>query len=123
MALALSSIAPLPVRGLPVDQFAREAARPRSVIVDLRDRADVLASGFIPGAINIPLGVLQVRANWRSPASVPALGPSVPVLLYGAGPATSSHAARILRDLGFTDVAYLEASFTTWQESARPTVV
>ena len=65
-------------------------------IIDVRSPAEFM-DGAYPGAVNIPLNLIPVK--------MPELGPKdAPIILYCASGARSGHAARILRQAGFTDV-------------------
>ena len=74
----------------------REKIRAGAKVVDVRTPAEY-ADGFYPGAINIPLAVL--------PARMVELGPKdTPIVLYCASGSRSGHAARLLKQAGYTDV-------------------
>lgn len=67
-------------------------------IVDVRETVEV-ASGTLPGAVNIPLGELPQRAG--------ELDPARRVLLLCRSGNRSGHAARWLAAQGFSDVVNL----------------
>jgi rhodanese-related sulfurtransferase len=84
-----------------------------AVIVDVRDGTEVAASGKAKGAVAIPRGSLESRADPDSPNHNPALRKDHPVILYCAGGGRAALAGKTLKDLGFTDVRNL-GGFKDW---------
>lgn len=64
--------------------------------VDVRSEQE-FKSGHYPGAINIPLQEIQVKANELKQLNVP-------IVLYCRSGARSYNALQILKQLGFSDV-------------------
>ncbi len=65
-------------------------------VVDVRTE-DEFADGAYPGAINIPVGVLQSRMASLEPKNLP-------VIVYCESGARSAMAARLLKAAGWADV-------------------
>ncbi len=107
------------IENLDVEQFAVEIESGGAVLVDLREAAELAETGHIPGAIHIPRGMLEFRADPTSPYHDERLDPSARTLLYCASGGRSALAGAVLRDLGYTDVAHLASGFKGWSESAR----
>ena len=84
-----------------------------AVIVDVRDGTEVQASGKAKGAVAVPRGSLESRADPDSPNHNPAFRKDHPVILYCAGGGRAALAGKTLRDLGFTDVRNL-GGFKDW---------
>lgn len=81
------------------------------ILVDVREVAEVKASGKAKGAINIPLSVLGLKAN-------PAMGdcqlnPHKGVAVYCASGGRSAMAAQSLAQLGYAEVHNL-GGFGDW---------
>ncbi|NSZ09693.1 rhodanese-like domain-containing protein [Agrobacterium tumefaciens] len=75
-----------------------------TLVVDVREKDEVRASGKIRGAINIPRGMLEFYADPTTRFFDPSLQPNRPVLLYcGQGP-RAALAGKTLVDLGFLHV-------------------
>jgi rhodanese-related sulfurtransferase len=100
-------------------RFAEEAERDEAVVVDLRD-ADELAAGVIPGAVHVPRGMLEFRADPASSYHDDRLRPDARVLLHCASGGRSALAAQTLRSLGYQDVAHLEGGFNAWRDAGMP---
>jgi rhodanese-related sulfurtransferase len=109
------------VRNLDVEQFARDAGDDRTVVVDLRE-ADERVSGTIPGAIHVPRGMLEFRADPSSPYHDERIAKDRRILLHCASGGRSALAARALLDMGYSDVAHLDGGMEAWRSAGRPVV-
>ncbi len=107
------------VENLDPAAFASEAERDGSVVVDLRE-ADERVGGTIPGAIHVPRGMLEFRADPTSPYHDERLAPDRRILLHCASGGRSALAAETLRDFGYTDVAHLDGGMNAWRADGRP---
>ena len=93
------------------------------VIVDVREPKEY-QDGHLPRAINIPRGLLEIRADPASPAPDAALSAdrSARILVHctkGPG-ARSLFAARTLEAMGYEDVEVLSGGLNAWSESGLP---
>jgi rhodanese-related sulfurtransferase len=86
------------------------------LIVDVRDSAEVQASGKIAGATNVARGMLEFRADPESPYHDPAFRKDKTLIVYCASGGRSALAGKTLLDLGFTKVRNLGA-FKDWLDS------
>jgi len=78
-----------------------------ALILDVRDGAEVAASGKIKGAVAVSRGMLEFRADPGVPTHDPALRQDRPVLLYCASGGRAALAGTTLIDMGFKDVRNL----------------
>jgi rhodanese-related sulfurtransferase len=85
------------------------------LVVDVRDAPELLASGKVPGAVNVSRGMLEFRADPESPYHDPAFDRDRTVILYCASGGRSALAGKALQDLGYRDVRNLGA-FKDWAE-------
>lgn len=108
------------VENLTVEQVAGELDSGEAVLVDLRDSEELAASGRIPGAVHIPRGMIEFRADPSSPYHNEALDPSKRTVLYCASGGRSALAAAALQELGYTNVAHLDGGFKKWAEAGQP---
>jgi rhodanese-related sulfurtransferase len=86
------------------------------LVVDVREGTEVQASGKVPGAVNVPRGMLEFRADPDSPYHDPNFDRGKTVLLYCASGGRSALGARTLQELGYTDVRNM-GGFKDWAES------
>lgn len=88
----------------------------QALVLDVREPQE-FAGGKLPGAINIPRGVLEFQIG-----SHPQLGgaQNQPILVYCLSGGRSALAAETLKKLGFNDVVSLAGGFKAWSESNFP---
>ncbi len=76
--------------------IVREKIKAGARIIDVRTPGEY-RDGAYPGAVNIPLPLLPLRLGELEPKDKP-------VVLYCESGARSGHAARLLKQAGFSDV-------------------
>jgi len=94
-------------------EAARLVATAGAVLVDVRDGTELKASGKAQGALAIPRGSLESRADPESANYNQALKKDKPVILYCAGGGRAALAGKTLREMGYTDVRNL-GGFKDW---------
>jgi rhodanese-related sulfurtransferase len=87
-----------------------------AVMLDVRDAMEVAQSGKAAGAVHIPRGLLEFKADPESAAYDKSLDRSKPVILYCASGGRSALAGKTLKDLGYEKVSTL-GGFKDWAES------
>jgi rhodanese-related sulfurtransferase len=95
-------------------------------IVDVREPEE-FADGHIPGAVNIPLGRLEIEVH-SLPAVVEREGDTRslrerPVVLYCLSGGRSARAAAALRRLGFSNPVSLAGGILAWTGDGHPVAV
>src|SRR5262245_21072517 len=81
----------------PDEVKARLAAGKKPIVLDVREREE-FRQGYVPGAVSIPRGFLEMRVEEAVPDK------DAPIVAYCAGGTRSLLAGRILRELGYGDV-------------------
>ena len=104
------------------DEFAAAADDRRTVVVDLREADERVASGSIARAVHVPRGLLEFRADPTNAAHDPRLRPDARLLLYCSDGARSTLAGMSLRTLGYTNVAQLHGGLAAWDVARLPVV-
>jgi rhodanese-related sulfurtransferase len=84
--------------------------------VDVRDATEVHTTGKVAGAVHVPRGMLEFRADPESPYHDKSFDRSKTVLVYCASGGRSALSGKTLRDLGYNDVRNL-GGFKDWTES------
>ena len=88
----------------------------RVLIVDVREPEEY-AAGHIPGAVNIPRGVLEFRIDQH-----PALyDREREIVLQCQGGGRSALATVVLQELGYKNVSNLAGGFGAWSAAGLPT--
>lgn len=88
------------------------AASGKITLLDVRELAEVQASGLAKGAVHIPLAMVPLRADRQAPDHDPRLDPAKPVAVYCAAGGRAGRAAGLLASLGYT--AHNIGGFADW---------
>lgn len=78
--------------------------------------ADEYNAGHLPGAVNIPRGVLEFRIG-ADPALVPR---DLDILLYCKTSGRTALAARSLQAMGYLRIRSIAGGFDAWQAGGKP---
>lgn len=87
-----------------------------AVIVDVRDSAELAQTGKAMGALHIPRGSLEFRADATTSYHDPRLDPNKTVILYCAAGSRAALAGKVLQDMGYSDVRNL-GGFKDWTDA------
>ena len=98
------------------DEARRLIADENALVVDVRDAAEVQASGKVKGALNISRGMLEFRADASTPSHNTELRTDRPVILYCASGGRSALSGKVLKDMGYEKV-YNLGGFKDWAEA------
>lgn len=90
-----------------------------AVVIDVREPAELLATGKVPGSINIPLAEFLERADPGSPDHEPALQADKAIILYCASGKRSEFAGNQLVELGYREVFNL-GGLKDWELAGLP---
>ena len=108
----------------PQDAHRQMKEDSNALVVDVRDAGDTGETGIIPGALNISLGMLPVRADlelpeaWRHPSLQDRSRPVIAVCALGPN---GARGARDLKEMGFSNVSFLEGGMQAWVAAGLPT--
>jgi sulfur-carrier protein adenylyltransferase/sulfurtransferase len=95
------------------DVKARLAAGTKPVVLDVREKEE-FRQGYLPGAVSIPRGFLEIRVEEAVPDK------STPVVAYCASGTRSLLAGRILKELGYENVTSMRGGFNAWKNQGFP---
>jgi rhodanese-related sulfurtransferase len=93
-----------------------------AILVDIRESDEFETQGRIFGALHIPRGLLEFRADPTLPSHQPPLHPSARVILHCTSGLRSALAAVSLMELGYDRVAHLDGGIDAWKAAGRPVV-
>jgi len=94
-----------------------------ALIIDVRDKDDIAASGIVPGAVPISLGTLTFKADTTVPEPMqhPELGDhDREIVVTCAMGAMASLGAKLLQDMGYNNVTFMDGGTNGWKEAGRP---
>ena len=86
------------------EEVREMTSRSDVVFVDVRDTPELQQTGKIRGAIHIPRGMIEFRADQTTAYHNPALQKDRTIVLYCASGGRSALAGKTLRDMGYTSV-------------------
>jgi rhodanese-related sulfurtransferase len=94
---------------------------PKTLILDVREPAE-WAAGHIPGALHVPRGMLEAKADLEYPNREPALADrTTAIIIHCASGARSAMAADVLQQMGFANVCSMAGGFAAWSQAGLPT--
>ena len=95
------------------ERIGLEGANRTFQLLDVREK-DEVKSGFIPGALHVARGFLEMQAEQRLPNK------SAEIIVYCAGGVRSAFAAKTLVELGYTNVVSANPGFVRWKDLGYP---
>ncbi len=108
------------IENLSIDDLKQElAANPDLLLLDIREIQEQIDLGTIPGAIHCARGMMEFWASPASPYYRDYFQEDRRTVLFCAGGGRSVLATIALQDMGFKNVAHLEAGFGGWQKAGE----
>ena len=93
-----------------------QALMTKRIIIDVREY-DEFAAGHLPGAINIPRGVLEFKIG----AVAECTDKGKPYLIYCRTSGRAALSTVQLQKIGYADVVSMGGGFEVWNTEGRPT--
>ncbi len=102
------------------EDMAQNLFKSSVLILDVRE-PDEFAAGHLPGAINVPRGFLEVKADLEHHKRDERLANrEQAIACYCGGGFRSALAAKTLQEMGFSDVTSMAGGWTAWIERSLP---
>jgi rhodanese-related sulfurtransferase len=95
---------------------------PKVLLLDMREPTD-RAGTTIAQAINIPLGMLPLKADTQLPEAfreAKLQDRSTPIITTCGAGGQAALGAKILKDMGFTNVSIMEGGCMAWKNAGLP---
>jgi len=109
------------VKTIAMEEYRKVVENPgEALIVDVREPNE-FAAGHVPGAINIPRGVIEFQI-WKQVGYPANLDLGRSVILQCQSGNRASLAAQSLAELGFTHTTAVVMSLDDWQQAGHPLV-
>jgi rhodanese-related sulfurtransferase len=107
----------------PWDLSKQLAAGKQLVLLDVREPAE-FATLRIPGAINVPRGVLEQSCEWDYDETLPLLaaGRELDIVVICRSGYRSALVADVMQQMGYTSVASLKTGVRGWNDFEQPLV-
>jgi rhodanese-related sulfurtransferase len=104
--------------------LSRQLAEGREIVLlDVREPAE-FANLHIPGAINLPRGVLEQSCEWDFDETVPMLaaGHELDIVVICRSGYRSALVADVMQQMGYTSVVSLKTGVRGWNDFEQPLV-
>ena len=98
------------------DEAKGLVGRPDVLFLDVREPAEVATSGKVPGALVIPRGLVEFRADPASPLHDAAFDRAKTVVAYCASGGRSALVLKTLKEMGYENVRNL-GGFKGWLDA------
>ena len=98
------------------DEAKKLVGRADVLFLDVREPAEVAASGKVPGALAIPRGLVEFRADPASALHDKAFDQTKTVVAYCASGGRSALVGKTLKDMGYSNVQNL-GGFKGWLDA------
>lgn len=100
-------------------EFIEMLGDPGVVIVDIRDVRERERTGFIPGSVHAPRGMVEFWVDPESPYHKEVFAQDKRFVFHCASGWRSALTVATLQDMGF-DAAHLQEGFSTWEAQGGP---
>ena len=90
--------------------------RPDVLFLDVREPAEVAASGKVPGAVAVPRGLVEFRADTTAASHDKAFDPAKTIVAYCASGGRSALVLKTQKEMGYEKVRKL-GGFKNWLEA------
>ncbi|WP_306141553.1 rhodanese-like domain-containing protein [Roseibium sp. MMSF_3412] len=102
-----------------IEDLIRQLDDDSVVVVDIRDIRERQRSGFIPGSVHAPRGMVEFWVDPESPYFKEVFGEDKKFVFHCASGWRSALTVATLQDMGF-DAAHLREGFSKWAEKGGP---
>lgn len=99
-----------------LDEAKGLVGRADVLFLDVREPGEVASSGKVPGAVAVPRGLVEFRADPASPMHDPAFDKAKTVVAYCASGGRSALVGKVLKDMGYSNVRNL-GGFKGWVDA------
>ena len=95
---------------------AKQKIEAGALVVDVRDAAEVEKSGKVAGAVHVPRGMVEFRADPERPTTTRTSRRTKRSILYCATGGRAALSGQALKEMGYDEV-YNLGGFGDWAES------
>src|SRR6185312_6389614 len=95
---------------------AKQKIEAGALVVDVREPAEVEQSGKVAGAVHIPRGMVEFRADGDTPYYDKNFAKDRAVILYCASGGRAALSGQVLKEMGYAEV-YNLGGFNDWAQS------
>lgn len=89
-------------------------------IIDIRESDELISNGKIAGSVHAARGMLEFYADPSQPYHHVAFDPDKRIILQCASGGRSALAVKMLKQMGYNNVAHLDGGLKAWKEAGLP---
>jgi rhodanese-related sulfurtransferase len=108
------------IETLPVDQARALHGQPGVTFIDLRDPREIWREGGVPGARQVPRGMLEFWLDPGSPYHKNFFASGHKFVFFCAAGWRSALATKTAQDMGLTPVCHIDGGFDAWKKAGAP---
>jgi len=108
------------IETMTADVALKLIGNPDVTFVDVREGEELQRTGKVQGAVHVPRGFLEFQADPTSPSHKPELGGGKRLILYCASGNRSALGAKVLTEMGITNVAHVGGGFGALRQAGAP---
>lgn len=90
------------------------------VFIDLREEAELMREGVVPGAVHVPRGMLEFVIDSDSPYHNTVFASGKQCIFYCAAGSRSALGARVAQEMGLDSIAHVGGGMKAWKEAGAP---
>ncbi|MCZ6760381.1 MAG: rhodanese-like domain-containing protein [Gemmatimonadetes bacterium] len=108
----------------PLEVQQRLEQDPDALVVDVRDAEDIPSTGLAARGLNVSLGMLPVKADQELPEEwrdARLQNRSRQVIVTCQTGQNAARGGKLLKEMGFTNVSYMEGGMEAWKAAGLPT--
>jgi len=108
----------------PLDVQQRLEQDSDALVVDVRDAEDIPSTGLAARGLNVSLGMLPVKADQELPKEwrdARLQNRSRQVIVTCQTGQNAARGGKLLKEMGFTNVSYMEGGMEAWKAAGLPT--
>ena len=108
----------------PIEAQRRFQENPDALLLEVRDAENIPADQKAPNIVNISLGSLPIRADLEVAGErrdIRLADRSRPVITTCGVGNLAALGAKLLKEMGFTDVSYMDGGMQAWKDAGLPT--
>lgn len=108
------------VKTISVEEALRLVKHDDAVFIDLREEAELIRDGVIPGAVHVPRGMLEFVIDPDSPYHNTVFSSGKQFIFYCAAGSRSALGTQVAQTMGLDDVAHIGGGMKSWKEAGAP---
>jgi rhodanese-related sulfurtransferase len=108
------------IEAVPPTEAATMLGDGNIVFVDIREAAELEREGRIPGAKNMPRGLLEFWIDPESPYHRPLFASGKTFVFFCAAGWRSALTTKMAQDMGLENVKHIDGGFAAWREAGLP---